>query len=245
MSRIDESMPRMNESCHVWISHVTYNFVVSHMSKSCRLWMSRFTHIQVFVGGLDANTGEDDLKEYFGKFGEVAEVQIMVDPVLLYIYIYIYMYVCIYVQTYMYIYIYVYTITQIYLFLFCFSLLLVRFTIPFSILLLQHLSLTHVHTLDEQFSIYSYRCALFLSLAQSTPPPLQHPTHSYTISRTRTYTQSTNTFSHIYVFVFLLSCSRGSPRPQQCPTPTLFLSRTLMFLSCTYTQFIDRHMCAY
>eukprot|EP00277_Geminigera_cryophila_P047580 CAMPEP_0173071612 /NCGR_PEP_ID=MMETSP1102-20130122/9333_1 /TAXON_ID=49646 /ORGANISM="Geminigera sp., Strain Caron Lab Isolate" /LENGTH=273 /DNA_ID=CAMNT_0013940139 /DNA_START=89 /DNA_END=907 /DNA_ORIENTATION=+ len=35
---------------------------------------------KVFVGGLDANTGEDDLKEYFGKFGAVAEVQIMVDP---------------------------------------------------------------------------------------------------------------------------------------------------------------------
>jgi len=57
------------------------------MSTSCRMWMSHFTHIQVFVGGLDANTGESDLKEYFGKFGAVAEVQIMVDPVLLYIYI--------------------------------------------------------------------------------------------------------------------------------------------------------------
>jgi len=33
-------MSRMNESCHVWTSHVTYERVMPHMNESCQIWMS-------------------------------------------------------------------------------------------------------------------------------------------------------------------------------------------------------------
>jgi len=33
----------MNESCHVWMSHVTYDWVTSHMNESCHIWMARIS----------------------------------------------------------------------------------------------------------------------------------------------------------------------------------------------------------
>jgi len=30
----------MNESCYIWMSHVTYEWVMSHMNESCHIWMS-------------------------------------------------------------------------------------------------------------------------------------------------------------------------------------------------------------
>ena len=33
----------MNESCHIWMSHVTYEWVMSHMNESCHIWMSHVT----------------------------------------------------------------------------------------------------------------------------------------------------------------------------------------------------------
>ena len=30
----------MNESCHIWMSHVTYEWVMSHMNESCHIWTS-------------------------------------------------------------------------------------------------------------------------------------------------------------------------------------------------------------
>jgi len=30
----------MNESCHIWMSHVTYAWVMSYMNESCPIWMS-------------------------------------------------------------------------------------------------------------------------------------------------------------------------------------------------------------
>ena len=30
----------MNESCHIWLSHVTQKWVVSHMNASCDTWIS-------------------------------------------------------------------------------------------------------------------------------------------------------------------------------------------------------------
>ena len=35
----------------------------------------------MFVGGIQHGTSENDLKEYFGKFGEVTEVVIMFDKI--------------------------------------------------------------------------------------------------------------------------------------------------------------------
>ena len=37
-------MSRMNESCHVWMSHVTYEWVMSHMNESCHIRMSHVTY---------------------------------------------------------------------------------------------------------------------------------------------------------------------------------------------------------
>ena len=34
----------MNESCHIWMSHVTYEWVMSHMNESCHIWMSHVTY---------------------------------------------------------------------------------------------------------------------------------------------------------------------------------------------------------
>jgi len=34
----------MNESCHIWMSHATYEWVVSHMNESCHIWMSHATY---------------------------------------------------------------------------------------------------------------------------------------------------------------------------------------------------------
>jgi len=33
-------MSHMSESCHIWVSHVTYEWVMSHMSESCHMWVS-------------------------------------------------------------------------------------------------------------------------------------------------------------------------------------------------------------
>ena len=38
-------MSHMNESCHVWMSHVTYGWVMSHMNASCHIRMSHVTHM--------------------------------------------------------------------------------------------------------------------------------------------------------------------------------------------------------
>jgi len=37
-------MSRVNESCHVWMSHVTYEWVMSRMNESCHVWMSHVTY---------------------------------------------------------------------------------------------------------------------------------------------------------------------------------------------------------
>jgi len=34
----------MNESCHIWMSHVTYEWVMLHMNESCHIWMSHVTY---------------------------------------------------------------------------------------------------------------------------------------------------------------------------------------------------------
>ena len=38
-------MPRMNESCHVWMGHVKYGWVMSRMDESCHVWMSHVTYL--------------------------------------------------------------------------------------------------------------------------------------------------------------------------------------------------------
>jgi len=45
MSRVTYKwiLPYMNESCHVWMSHVTYEWVMSRMNESCHVWMSHVT----------------------------------------------------------------------------------------------------------------------------------------------------------------------------------------------------------
>jgi len=35
---------RINESCHTWMSHVTYEWVMSHMNESCHMWLSHVTY---------------------------------------------------------------------------------------------------------------------------------------------------------------------------------------------------------
>jgi len=37
----------MSDSCHIWMSHITYEWVMSHMNKSCEIWMSHVTYEQV------------------------------------------------------------------------------------------------------------------------------------------------------------------------------------------------------
>ena len=37
----------MNESCHIWMSHVTYERVMSHMNESCHIWMSHVKYESV------------------------------------------------------------------------------------------------------------------------------------------------------------------------------------------------------
>ena len=37
-------MPRMNDSCHVWMSHMTYERVMSRMNESCHVWTSHVTY---------------------------------------------------------------------------------------------------------------------------------------------------------------------------------------------------------
>jgi len=34
----------MNESCHIWMIHVTYEWVMSRMNQSCHVWMSHVTY---------------------------------------------------------------------------------------------------------------------------------------------------------------------------------------------------------
>jgi len=34
----------MNESCLIWISHVSYEWVMSHMNESCLIWMSHVSY---------------------------------------------------------------------------------------------------------------------------------------------------------------------------------------------------------
>jgi len=42
--RYEWAMSRMNESCHVWMSHVTYEWVMSRMKESCHIWRSHVTY---------------------------------------------------------------------------------------------------------------------------------------------------------------------------------------------------------
>jgi len=37
-------MSRMNEPCHVWMSHATSKWVMSRMNESCHIWMSHVTY---------------------------------------------------------------------------------------------------------------------------------------------------------------------------------------------------------
>ena len=36
-------MSHLNESCHIWMSHVTFEWVMSHLNVSCHIWMSHVT----------------------------------------------------------------------------------------------------------------------------------------------------------------------------------------------------------
>ena len=38
-------MSHMNESCHLWMSHVTHEWVMSYMNESCDIWMSHVTRM--------------------------------------------------------------------------------------------------------------------------------------------------------------------------------------------------------
>ena len=40
-------MSHMNESCHIWMSHVTHEWVLSRMYGSCHIWISHVTHIHL------------------------------------------------------------------------------------------------------------------------------------------------------------------------------------------------------
>jgi len=42
----------MNESCHTWMSHVTHEWIMSHMNESCHTWMNHVTHEWVLVTNL-------------------------------------------------------------------------------------------------------------------------------------------------------------------------------------------------
>jgi len=42
-------MWRVNESCHIWMSHVAYEWVMSHMNESCCIWMSHVTYEWVML----------------------------------------------------------------------------------------------------------------------------------------------------------------------------------------------------
>jgi len=46
MSRVTYEwvMSHINESCHMWMSHFTYEWVMSHMNESCHIWMSHVTY---------------------------------------------------------------------------------------------------------------------------------------------------------------------------------------------------------
>jgi len=37
-------MSHVDESCHIWISHVTHERDMSHMNETCHIWMSHVTH---------------------------------------------------------------------------------------------------------------------------------------------------------------------------------------------------------
>jgi len=37
-------LARMNESCHIWMIHVTYEWGMSHMNESCHVWMRHVSH---------------------------------------------------------------------------------------------------------------------------------------------------------------------------------------------------------
>ena len=37
----------MNESCHIWMSHVTYELFMPHMNEPCHVWMSHVTYKRV------------------------------------------------------------------------------------------------------------------------------------------------------------------------------------------------------
>jgi len=37
-------MSHLNESCHIWMTHVTYEWVMSHMNESCHIWVSHVTY---------------------------------------------------------------------------------------------------------------------------------------------------------------------------------------------------------
>ena len=37
-------LSHMNESCHIWMRHVTYEGVLSHMNESCHIWMRHVTY---------------------------------------------------------------------------------------------------------------------------------------------------------------------------------------------------------
>jgi len=39
-----EESPPMNESCHIWMSNVKYEWVMSHMSESWHIWVSHVTY---------------------------------------------------------------------------------------------------------------------------------------------------------------------------------------------------------
>ena len=98
-------MSRMNESCHVWMSHVTYEWVVARMNESWHVWMSRVTY-----GWVVSHTNES---RYADLRSAPRAIQMFI-CVLVDTYIYMDSYTCLckYVYTYMYqpMYIYVCTI---------------------------------------------------------------------------------------------------------------------------------------
>jgi len=106
----------MNESCHLWMRHVTYDQVVSQISKSCHVWMSLnesgytlhttptgddggklLEGIRIEDMGIKTVANDlDNARVWFHKVSLVCTHIYMWPYVCLYVCVYVYMYVCMY-----------------------------------------------------------------------------------------------------------------------------------------------------